>query len=192
MGECGCTCQIFLDLSTSWRWLVSFTPRPVYPRERAYSTHWIGGWVGPRDGLEKIKFLTLPDTNSDPSFVQLIASRNTDWAIPARHVLSRSNEISRYVTILHFSIYPSKIPIFHQIIFLPSQSALEDFCHRHSVLRWKSTDVSAALVVSINRVEDETNQEAAGRDNLKSNMFLNFRISASWVKFGSGRFHWPN
>jgi hypothetical protein len=32
-------------------------------RERAPGTHWIGGWVGPRaglDGVEKRKFLTLP------------------------------------------------------------------------------------------------------------------------------------
>jgi hypothetical protein len=32
------------------------------PGERAPSTHWIGGWVGPRagmDDLEKSKFLTL-------------------------------------------------------------------------------------------------------------------------------------
>jgi hypothetical protein len=33
------------------------------PEERAPGTHWIGGWVGPRAGLddtEKRKFLTLP------------------------------------------------------------------------------------------------------------------------------------
>jgi hypothetical protein len=44
--------------------VVSFTPRPLYiPGERAPGTHWIGGWVGPRVGLEDVekgKFLTLP------------------------------------------------------------------------------------------------------------------------------------
>jgi hypothetical protein len=35
----------FLDLGTSWRWVVSFTPRPLNPR----GTHWIGGWVGPKN-----------------------------------------------------------------------------------------------------------------------------------------------
>jgi hypothetical protein len=33
------------------------------PGERASGTHWIGGWVGPRDSLddvEKRKLLTLP------------------------------------------------------------------------------------------------------------------------------------
>jgi hypothetical protein len=37
--------------------------------ERAPSTHWIGGWVGPRAGLdavEKRKFLTLPELEFQP------------------------------------------------------------------------------------------------------------------------------
>jgi hypothetical protein len=37
-------------------------PCRVNPRERALGTHWIGGWVGPRTGLdnvEKRKFLSL-------------------------------------------------------------------------------------------------------------------------------------
>jgi hypothetical protein len=47
-----------LDLGTSWRWVVSFTPRPFYP-----GTHCTGGWVGPRtglDGVEKIKIFLIP------------------------------------------------------------------------------------------------------------------------------------
>jgi len=32
-------------------WVVNAKFRPLYPRER-HSTHCIGGWVGPRDGLE--------------------------------------------------------------------------------------------------------------------------------------------
>jgi hypothetical protein len=37
-------------------------PFRLTPEERAPSTHWIGGWVGPKAGLdnvEKRKFLTL-------------------------------------------------------------------------------------------------------------------------------------
>jgi hypothetical protein len=53
-----------------------FTPR----------THWIGGWVDPRvglDDLKKRKFLPPQrDSNSDPFVVQPIASRYTDYAIP--------------------------------------------------------------------------------------------------------------
>jgi hypothetical protein len=53
----------FLDLGTSWGWVTSFTPRPLYPWERAPGNHYIGGWVYPRaalDDIEKSKFLTLP------------------------------------------------------------------------------------------------------------------------------------
>jgi hypothetical protein len=35
--------------------------RPLYPRGRALGTHWVGGWVGPRAGLdtvEKVKSLS--------------------------------------------------------------------------------------------------------------------------------------
>jgi hypothetical protein len=45
--------------------------RPVRftPGERAPGTHWIGGWVGPRAGLddvEKRKFLTVPGLELRP------------------------------------------------------------------------------------------------------------------------------
>ena len=36
----------FFNLGTWWNWVVSFTPRPLYPRE------WPGGWVGHRAGLD--------------------------------------------------------------------------------------------------------------------------------------------
>jgi hypothetical protein len=55
------------------------------PGERAPGTHWIGGWVDPRAGLddvEKRKFLTYRDSNSDPSVVQPVSSRYTDYASP--------------------------------------------------------------------------------------------------------------
>jgi hypothetical protein len=62
MGS-GCIDTHYLDLGTSWRSAVSFTPRPLYPREKAPGTHCIGGWVSPRAGLgdtKMITFLTLP------------------------------------------------------------------------------------------------------------------------------------
>jgi hypothetical protein len=43
--------------------MVSFTHRPLYPARKVPGTHWIGGWVDPRAGLddvEKKKFLSLP------------------------------------------------------------------------------------------------------------------------------------
>jgi hypothetical protein len=38
------------NLSTIWRWLVSFTPRAL----EGADTYWIGGWLGPRDGLDRL------------------------------------------------------------------------------------------------------------------------------------------
>ena len=61
-------------------WVVNATPRPFDPRERP-GTQCIGGWVGPRAGLNecgKSRF----QTGFDPRAVQPIASRYTDWAIP--------------------------------------------------------------------------------------------------------------
>jgi hypothetical protein len=49
--------------------VVSFTPRPLYHRERVPGTHWIRGWVGPRAGLDDVdkrKFLTLPGLELQP------------------------------------------------------------------------------------------------------------------------------
>jgi hypothetical protein len=48
----GCIDPNFLDLGISWSWVVSFTPLPLYPRERVPSTHFIGSWVDPRAGLD--------------------------------------------------------------------------------------------------------------------------------------------
>jgi hypothetical protein len=44
-------------------------PGRFTPRERAPGTHWIGGWVDPRagvDDVEKRKFFTLPGLELQP------------------------------------------------------------------------------------------------------------------------------
>jgi hypothetical protein len=85
MGD-GCIDPRFLDLGTSWRCVVTFTLRPLYPRRKSPRIHWIGGCVDPRAGMDDVenrKFLPLPGLNSDPSTVQPVASRYTDYATPA-------------------------------------------------------------------------------------------------------------
>jgi hypothetical protein len=47
--------SILLDIGTSWRYVVSFTLRHFAPEERAPDTRRIGGWVGPRTGLDDVK-----------------------------------------------------------------------------------------------------------------------------------------
>jgi hypothetical protein len=59
-------------------------PGRFTPEERAPGTHWIGGWVGPRAGLDDVemrKFFPHRDSNSGLSVVQPVASRYTDCAI---------------------------------------------------------------------------------------------------------------
>ena len=43
--------RLFFNLGAKWGWVVNATPRPLYPRDRP-GTHCIGGWVGPRAGLD--------------------------------------------------------------------------------------------------------------------------------------------
>jgi len=69
---------LFLDHGTRRGWGVRFTPRPLFtPGERA-GTHFTGGWVGPRTGLEGQKI--SPPPRFHPRTVQLVASHYTDWA----------------------------------------------------------------------------------------------------------------
>jgi len=58
--ENGGTVPRILKLGTRWRWVVSFTARPLYPRGEC--SPWIGGWVGSRAGLnmaEKRKIILM-------------------------------------------------------------------------------------------------------------------------------------
>jgi hypothetical protein len=45
-----------LDLGTRCRWMVSFTPGPIYSRRRAPSIHFRGGWVESRGGLDFVQY----------------------------------------------------------------------------------------------------------------------------------------
>jgi hypothetical protein len=61
----------FLDLSTSWRWVLSFTSRPLCPRGESPSSRYSLDrvWVDPRAGLGHVKrrkFLTLPGLELRP------------------------------------------------------------------------------------------------------------------------------
>jgi hypothetical protein len=69
-----------------WRWVVSFTPLPLYPRGKIPGAHWIWGWVDPRvdlDDMEKWKFLTPPGLGLRP--LGRPASRYTD-CYPGPHI----------------------------------------------------------------------------------------------------------
>jgi len=40
-----------LNLETSWRWMVIFTPQRLYPQTRRYWCQWLEEWVVPRVGV---------------------------------------------------------------------------------------------------------------------------------------------
>jgi hypothetical protein len=60
-------------------------PGSFTPKARAPFTHWIGGWVGPRSGLDAVVRRKIPspnrESNSRTPIVQPVAQRYTDLAI---------------------------------------------------------------------------------------------------------------
>jgi hypothetical protein len=85
----GCIDRRILHVS-SWKWVVSFTHRPLYPwRKEPPHIHWIGGrgWEGGREPVWTMwsgeKSYLYGDSNSDPSTVHPLISRYTDCALPA-------------------------------------------------------------------------------------------------------------
>jgi hypothetical protein len=62
----------FLTSAQDGRWVVSFTPRPPYPREKTPGTCWIGGWVGSRAGLDAVE-KKIPSTEIQTTVVQPVA-----------------------------------------------------------------------------------------------------------------------
>ena len=72
MGSRG-TALLFLNLGAGWEWVFNATPWPIYPRERP-CTHRIGGWVGPRVGLDGCgKSRPHRDSIPGPSIPQRVA-----------------------------------------------------------------------------------------------------------------------
>jgi hypothetical protein len=60
MGEWRYSSNI-LELGTKRKRVVSFTPRPLYPPgKESVGTHWIRGWVGPKDDLDAVKKIRDP------------------------------------------------------------------------------------------------------------------------------------
>jgi len=51
-------------------------PSRFTSRERVASTHWIGGWVGPRAGLDAVSKKIIPRRESNP--YHPVASRYTE------------------------------------------------------------------------------------------------------------------
>jgi hypothetical protein len=59
--------------------VVSFTPLPLYSQGKAPDTHLIGGWVGPRAGLDVLVRRKIPSPCWDwnPPIIRPVAQRCT-------------------------------------------------------------------------------------------------------------------
>jgi hypothetical protein len=66
-----------LQIHSKWRLVVSFMLRPLYSREGSGDIHCVGGWVGPRAGLDDMKRENIScryrESNPDISVVQTVA-----------------------------------------------------------------------------------------------------------------------
>jgi hypothetical protein len=76
----GCIDPRILDLGTSWRWVVSFTFRPLYSRGKSPRYLLDMRLAGPQSQSARREGETKLDSNSDSSGVQPVASRYTDCA----------------------------------------------------------------------------------------------------------------
>jgi hypothetical protein len=80
LWETGCIDPRFLDLGTSWRWVISFTPRLLYPRGKEPAVPVQGaGWTTWRNEDS----WPYRDSNSELFRRAVVASRHTDSAIRA-------------------------------------------------------------------------------------------------------------
>jgi hypothetical protein len=52
---CGGIAPRILNLSTRWKWVVSFTPSQLYSLGKSAGTHWKGGSVGPWACLDAVR-----------------------------------------------------------------------------------------------------------------------------------------
>jgi hypothetical protein len=72
--------QVFLTSALVGGECSASCPGRFTPGERAPDIHWIGGWVGPRTGLDDMKKILAPTgtRTPTPSAVQPVASRFTE------------------------------------------------------------------------------------------------------------------
>jgi hypothetical protein len=81
------SCSFSTSALDGGEWSASRPGRAFTPRERTHGTHWKGGWVGPRAGLdtETRGKILCPRRKSNPDrpVVQPVVRHYTAWANPA-------------------------------------------------------------------------------------------------------------
>jgi hypothetical protein len=137
---------LILNLGTRRGWVVSIMPRSCFtPQERDPSTHCIGGWVGPRAGLDTEVWGKILSVGDRTPVVQSVVSHCTDSPTRLMSVLYTlcktvcgerrrwSNVLGRteiafttnfLVKILHLLTLQSRstvvcVPMWHNLTYLP-------------------------------------------------------------------------
>jgi hypothetical protein len=87
-------------LSTSWRWVISFKPLPLYPWRKNPLYPLDRKFGGPMSTIWRCEyFLPYQDSNSDPSVIQRVANHYTDWTttthLSGTNVPSKGWDMSR-------------------------------------------------------------------------------------------------
>jgi hypothetical protein len=89
--ESGCIVPPIRDLGSSLRWVVSFTPRPLYFRGKGFRAHWTGGWVSPGTCLDNMerrkKYINDIDVLLACALLFFLQRSVCCWVIPCLHVL---------------------------------------------------------------------------------------------------------
>jgi hypothetical protein len=110
------------NLCTTWRWVVSITPRPPCPGESSRGTQRIGGQIGSRVGLYALGKWKIPgpcrDWNHDSSVVQTTA-----------YNLHRHSPISNILCALKFTQHIFSSRTKRTSFNAPRTLQLDPYCH---------------------------------------------------------------
>jgi hypothetical protein len=79
-------------------WVVSVTSRPRFtPGETTLGTHWIGGWVGLRDGwTQRLEEKSFPSIGNRTPVDQSVVINYIDWATTGIVAWNRFHKIRTY------------------------------------------------------------------------------------------------
>jgi hypothetical protein len=92
--------------STRWGWVVSVTLRPRFtPWERTHSTHWIGGWVVLRVGLDtEARGKSFASATDRTPVVHSVVRHYTDWYTPVPQSVEETSKNALTVNYCEASI----------------------------------------------------------------------------------------
>jgi hypothetical protein len=98
----GCTVPCFLDLGTSWRWVVSFMPQPLYPRGKSSQYPLDRRLSGPQSQTWRWEnSWPYRHSDSNPSVIQPLASHYTNCA----NLASINNTVTANFTVISVTVF---------------------------------------------------------------------------------------